>query len=77
MDNTEIMADVIVGIIIIAIIFLVAGIQSCTNYKDWNNGHCHCGGNWVYEQAVGHYSGTGYLYHCDNCDNYIELSERY
>lgn len=69
--------DVIVGIIIIAIIFLLCGIQSCTDYKDWNNGHCPCGGNWVYEQAVGHYADTGYLYHCDNCNNYIELNERY
>ena len=75
MDDLKV--DIIVGIIIIAIIFLLCGVQSCTDYKDWNNGHCPCGGNWVYEQAVGHYADTGYLYHCDNCDNYIELNERY
>ena len=77
-DGTiEVIANIIIGITLLAIVFLVSGVQSCTNYKDWNNGHCPCGGNWVYEQAVGHYADTGYLYHCDNCDNYIELSERY
>jgi len=75
MDDFKV--DIIMGIIIIAIIFLLSGIQSCTNDKDWNNGHCPCGGNWVYEQAVGHYTDTGYLYHCDSCDNYIEINKRY
>ena len=45
--------------------------------KMWNNGYCTCGEPWVYEQAVGHKSETRFMYHCDNCNNYIELKERY
>lgn len=51
--------------------------QEKKDLKMWNNGYCTCGGQWVYEQAVEHRYGTSFMYHCDNCNNYIELKERY
>ena len=41
----------------------------------WNNGYCSCGGQWEYEQAVGHRVSTSYIYRCDKCGNRIEISD--
>lgn len=36
--------------ILLALLFILRMI----NATGWNNGHCSCGGKWVYQQAVGH-----------------------
>ena len=63
------------------LLFIIFVIKGCSKYMDsklWNDGNCiYCGGNWVYDQAVGHYNSTSYLYHCDNCDKTIEIYTRY
>ena len=64
-----------VVIAIISIVILAAIIIS--NKKDeerWNNGYCQCGGQLVYEQAVGHYNQTAYIYKCNKCDRRYEFN---
>ena len=39
----------------------------------WNNGYCECGGQWRYEQAVGHAYRTSYIYKCDKCGKIVEF----
>ena len=43
--------------------------------KVWNNGRCSCGGEWVYEQAIGHKYDTDYIYKCDKCGTRYEFDE--
>ena len=68
----------IIGIILV----IVAVIVSCIiigAYRDnklWNYGRCPaCGSEWEYEQAVGHYYSTSYMYVCNKCGRRIEISE--
>ena len=68
-----------IGIALLFLIILYIGASLWDNAHDdklWNDGKCICGGNWVYEQAVGHYLSTGYIYHCDTCNEMIEITER-
>lgn len=67
---------IVYAIIIFAVIFSVTKLTKVSDRNNWNDGHCECGGDWVYEQAVGHYYSTTYLYHCDNCGKVIEVHER-
>ena len=64
----------------IALAIVLAIVWFITSWHDsdiWNNGiHRGCGGNWVYEQAVGHRYTTNYLYHCDKCGATIEISDK-
>lgn len=69
-------------IYIISCVLLLGGIIAFSlismNVKDnktWNDGHCQCGGTWQYEQAVGHYTSTHYIYKCDACNKRIEVSK--
>lgn len=71
-DDLSPVASVIAIIIAIFIIF----ICRCMNDTGWNNGHCSCGGNWVYQQAVGHRYETMYLYECDKCGRTYEFFEK-
>lgn len=65
--------------IILLIVVAAAVIIGAAEYlrweeeKDWNNGYCECGGHWVYEQAIGHYNSTSYLYRCDECGKTINI----
>lgn len=58
------------------IVFIILMI-SCIiflNKKNYNNGiHNNCGGHWIYQEAVGHQSYTGYIYSCDKCGEVIEI----
>lgn len=57
--------------------FFLFGTESCITEERWNNGCCNeCGGEWVYEQAVGHQYSTQYLYHCEDCGNTIAIYDR-
>ena len=63
------------GIIILILIGLVILSNICNDFH-WNNGHCSCGGKWVYEQPIGHQYTTYYLYHCDKCGTTCEFRKR-
>lgn len=41
--------------------------------KEVKNG-CSCGGQYEYEQTIGHAYSTGYIYKCNNCGRIIEIS---
>lgn len=81
MDET--LAEILVSLFsIIAVVALVAGLALMIGHAEesgddtrWNNGHCVCGGEWKYEQAVGHRYDTTYIYVCDECNKRIELFE--
>lgn len=62
------------GILLICLILL--GVCNGFNDSKWNNGYCSCGGNWVYQQAVGHRYNTYYLYECDNCGKVYEFRKK-
>ena len=71
---SDILKALIVLILIVAIATVtISGVEYVSDKNNWNDGHCGCGGNWVYEQAVGHRNTTNYLYHCDKCGAMIEL----
>ena len=78
-DNAKLVQIVLGGILALIIFVIASGICHLSNNhhddKYWNNGKCECGGNWVYEQAVGHYHSTAYIYKCDSCGTLIELYE--
>lgn len=60
-----------VGVIFGCIIF-----YEIHDNKLWNQGHCpKCGSEWEYEQAVGHYYSTQYIYVCNGCGRRIEISD--
>ena len=62
-------------LIVVAVILLMFGVKRAAELK-YNNGICPvCGGQYVYSQAVGHRSRTGYIYICDECGHLIELDQ--
>ena len=63
-------------IIIIAVVLVVKGCQYSADKRVWNDGHCSCGGNWVYDTAVGHMYGTDYVYVCDSCGSPYEFDNK-
>lgn len=72
----EFKAAIIMALILIAIIVCAVIIGGNRDNKLWNNGHCPtCGSEWEYEQAVGHYYSTSYMYVCNKCGKRIEISE--
>ena len=58
--------------VIIGIFFGIA----CLTTKKFEKG-CECGGHWEYQEAVGHYRATTYIYKCDRCGNIEEFSYHY
>lgn len=66
----------IIGIFILILLFIVfIGYNFDQNKDLWNDGYCSCGGHWEYEVAVEHGDSTTYIYHCDKCENLIEIEE--
>ena len=75
-DWFEIWAPLVLLIVVFVIVCLFC--RSCTRIHDenaWNNGVCSCGGKYEYQQAVGHYYSTDYIYKCNKCGDIIELSK--
>ena len=64
---------ILFGIIFIGALIAKPIIRENNDNMHWNNGHCECGGNWEYSQAVGHYIDTTYIYKCDECGNIHEF----
>lgn len=72
----EFKAAIIIALILIAIIVVTVFIGKNYDNKLWNYGHCPvCGSEMEYEQAVGHYYSTSYMYVCKGCGRRIEISE--
>ncbi len=72
----EFKAAIIIALILIAIMVSIVIIVDNNDNKLWNNGHCPtCGSKWEYEQAVGHYYSTQYIYVCNGCGKRIEIGE--
>ena len=68
--------DITVLGIMLAICIVILGILAGINDGKWNDGHCSCGGNWVYEQPIGHMYSTYYLYECDSCGKCYEFRKK-
>ena len=67
----------LMGLALIIAIGLVMMLGSqVVDHIRWNNGRCSCGGRWVYVQAVGHQTTTGYLYECDECGKTREFDKK-
>lgn len=62
-------------VILIALLFILKIFIATHDYDAWNYGYCECGGKWVYQQAVGHYYSTDYIYECDKCGKIHEFDE--
>lgn len=70
-----------VGITILvfgAMIGLAIGIctlEAAIDKDTWNNGYCHCGGEFEFSNAA-HRKNAGnyYYYNCQNCGYVIELT---
>lgn len=66
----------VISIIFIAVLMVILLISATFHDSKWNDGHCECGGNWVYDQPVGHQYSTNYLYECDKCGRVYEFYEK-
>lgn len=65
----------IIGIIVILILLFIIYVSGSEQYND---GICtNCGNTFKYEQAVGHYGMTYYLYICDKCGRTVETLQYY
>lgn len=58
---------------IIALAVAIALPLHKADVKEYNNGNCPCGGHYEYSQAVGHKTGSTYIYVCDECGTPIEI----
>lgn len=71
-------------IVLIAITILGFGIYytvlssgNADAEQNYNNGiHENCGGTLIYQQAVGHYTYTSYMFRCDKCNDLVEIASR-
>lgn len=62
-------------VIILIILWMIGSINSSYIY---NNGVCReCGGAYEFQNVIGRYTETYYVYKCDQCDNIIESSNYY
>jgi len=62
-------------LVILAVCWFASKVWSADKY---NNGVCEaCGGQYVYQQAVGHRYSTEYIYICDKCGHMIQIDNFY
>lgn len=74
--GVEFITAIIMFLILIAVFIGAVVISKNHDDKLWNYGHCPvCGSEWEYEQAVGHYYSTDYVYVCNKCGRRIEIGE--
>lgn len=73
-SSNDLKADLIVMVILLAIAFVIYIGSSIHDDYVWNYGYCDCGGQWVYQQAVGHRFSTCYIYECDKCGEVHEFN---
>ena len=59
--------------VVIAILVAIILFTDIASFNEYNNGICRdCGGNFIYQTAVGHQNSTRYIYICDNCGKLVE-----
>lgn len=73
-SSNDLKADLIVMVILLAIAFVIYIGSSIHDDSVWNYGYCDCGGQWVYQQAVGHRFSTCYIYECNKCGEIHEFN---
>lgn len=74
--RVEFITAIIIVSIFIAVLIGAVVIGNDHDDKLWNYGHCPvCGSEWEYEQAVGHYYSTHYVYVCKECGKRIEIGK--
>ena len=66
-ERNAVITAILIGFVFVAIIAISVITIIHIDNKRWNNGYCECGGNWTYEEAVGHRNTTDYIYVCDKC----------
>lgn len=77
------MGEIIKPLLIILLVFVILLIitdfvEDAISNNRYNNGICQvCGGNYIYQQAIGHHFTTGYIYRCNKCGNLIEVNIYY
>jgi DNA-directed RNA polymerase subunit RPC12/RpoP len=72
----EVITITLIILVIVAVIVGCIIVGTNRDNKLWNYGRCPvCGSEWEYEQAVGHYYSTSYMYVCNKCGRRIEISE--
>ena len=76
-DCGDIFVGIVAAILTTVLFLLISIFTGNIKNEEWNNGYCDCGGNWTYEQAVGHACITKYMYKCDQCNKRREFSEIY
>ena len=72
----------VIGIVVTAAVFLlmatvIIGSAITTYHEDklWNDGYCTCGGQWEYEQGIGHKYSTSFIYVCNKCGKRAEFNK--
>ena len=66
-----------VRLIFLGVLIAILFILRCINASGWNDGHCSCGGRWVFQNAVGHRYETTFVYQCDKCGKIEEFYHKY
>jgi hypothetical protein len=75
-DDWELQSYLITLAFIAVIWILSALVGSISDAANWNDGYHECGGKWMYQQAVGHYYTTSYLYECEKCGETHEFNKQ-
>lgn len=63
----------LLGLVISLAVMLAVIFSNWIAEEAWNDGYCHCGGKYAYEQIIG---GPLYLYECDKCGHVYESTRR-
>lgn len=71
--NEDVIGRIVACVAMLFVCVLIFIGCEAINDSSWNNGHCSCGGDWVYQQAVGHDGYTTYMYKCDKCGKVNEF----
>lgn len=63
----------VVIVVLIVLVMLIFYLHELDGLGEYNNGTClHCGGHYIYQQAVGNQYFTSYIYICDGCGKMIK-----
>ena len=65
-------------IVIIILLLLINFFYSIYSNDVYNDGVClNCGGQYIYQQAIGHQYTTDYIYVCNKCGHLITVNKHY